>query len=324
MKRPGQKIEKKDDNKRRNDRSLSVPRRTNQQNNEYPTREMREDYKYKVIGRESSQKKIHFDHLSVVAGEIVTVRNICPAHQNCGFIQVNNQFSETGFIQKRQLLQPYGQADTSFCFFSSNCKETFSCPQYFEEHLCMEHFYEELKQHITKESQHTARVVHCPEKGCTRQSDDLDEIILHYGVEHHRVQSIAFNHLRRTDIHQEQRNYNNRLLNQVEELKIDQTQREEEYRRMEDMVTEDRLKVQRLEMERDSMTKQILRLQIEVSTKDAQLKEKNKQYDDLCLSNDSLNVMSRKKENEIFHLTKRNQELEHANRRLTPLISGLK
>ena len=192
----------------------------------------------------------------------------------------------------------------------------------------MGHFYEELKQHITKEQKGSERGFYCPERGCNRQSDDLDDIILHYGVEHHRVQSIAFNHLRRTDINQEQRDYNNRLLNQVEELQNEQKQREEEYRRMEDMVREDRLKVQRLEMERDSLTKQLLRLELEVSTRDGQLKEKNKQYDDLCLSNDSLNVMSRKKENEIFHLTKRNQELEHANRRLTyvttPDLSGLK
>ena len=54
----------------------------------------------------------------------------------------------------------------------------------------------------------------------------------------------------------------------------DQNQREEEYRRMEDMVREDRQKVKFLEMERDSLRKQVARLQLEASTKDGQLKEK--------------------------------------------------
>ena len=83
------------------------------------------------------------------------------------------------------------------------------------------------------------------------------------------------------------------------------------------MVRDDRQKVKLLEMERDLMRKQISGLELEVSTKDTQLKAKNKQYDDLCLSHDSLNIMSRKKENEIFYLTKKNQELEHVNRILT-------
>ena len=105
---------------------------------------IREDYRYRVIGRDCDGV-YHRDPLHVQLGEVVTVRNICPAHQDCGYIQVINQFSESGFVQKR-MLEPAGQEDTSVCFL---CEKTFSCPQGFEEHLCMDHFYVELKQHIT-------------------------------------------------------------------------------------------------------------------------------------------------------------------------------
>ena len=107
---------------------------------------IREDYKYQVIIGRDCEKVYHSDPLSVLPGEVVTVRNICPAHQDCGFILVNNQFSESGYVQKR-MLQSYGQEDTSVCFF---CNETFACPQGFEEHLCLEHYYEE---HLRKDKE---------------------------------------------------------------------------------------------------------------------------------------------------------------------------
>ena len=245
------------DNKRRKERSLSPPpRRTKQLQREDP---LREDYKYQVIAGDC-EKLHHSDPLSVRPGEVVTVRNICPAHQNCGFIQVINQFSETGFVQKK-MLQSCDQADTSFCFF---CKETFSCPQGFEEHLCMEHFYEELKQHITKEQQHqnqhddTASNVSCPERDCSRHSDYLDEIILHYGVEHHRVQSLAFNQLRQSDEHLVHRNH-----------RLEQQQTEESKNKVDDQDE----KVKRLEKMLVEKTQEISKLELKVSTKEEQLKE---------------------------------------------------
>ena len=193
-----------------------------------------EDYKYRV---EASCENIYHDEaLSVRSGEVVTVRNICPAHQNCEFIEVINQFSESGYIQKR-LLQWAGQQDSSYCFISSSCKEPFSCPKGFEEHLCMVHFYNDLKQHITKRGK---RGFYCPERGCLLQYDDLNDVILHYGLEHHRVESLAFNHLRRTDVHREHRQDYSILQQRVQTL-IEQV---DDGKKMENEITRLKKKVE--------------------------------------------------------------------------------
>ena len=324
------------------------PWRTKQEKRENP---IKEDYKYQVIGTDY-EKSYHPDPLSVGPGEVVTIRNICPHHQDCGFILVNNQFSESGYVQKSQL-QSYGQADISFCFLSPDCKKTFSCPQGFEEHLCMDHFYEDLKLHITKGHQRSERRFYCPERGCSRHSEDLGEIILHYGVEHHRVQSLVFNHLRHSDIHEEYIRDNRLQQQQIEELKSrvdDQNQREDitkkEYRRMEDVIKEERNlvderteEVTRLEMEMEELKKkvclqdevsgekqretttklleeksqQVSKLELQVKEKCGHLKEKNKKCEELSLAHETLNIMLKNKEKEIFHLTNELQKTRREN-----------
>ena len=266
----------------------------------------KDDFKYKVT--DMDVEKIYHregEPLRVRPKEIVTVRNICSGHQDCGFLEVINQFSESGYIQKRQLQQPSGEADTSFCFFSSDCQKTFSCPRDFEEHACFAHeeLYEELKQHITKGQKCSERGFYCPQRGCSKQFFYLDEIIIHYGVEHHRVQNIIFNHLRRTSIHEEHRRDCDRFLQQIEKLK---NEADEEYKKME----EDRQKIKRLEIEMDSKSKLLEEKLQEVAKLEGKLKEKNKKIEDLYLDNETLLSICKQKENRIFHLTKKNQELK--------------
>ena len=121
----------------------------------------------------------------------------------------------------------------------------------------------------------------------------LDEIIIHYGVEHHRVQNIIFNHLRRTSIHEEHRRDCDRFLQQIEKLK---NEADEEYKKME----EDRQKIKRLEMEMDSKSKLLEEKLQEVAKLEGKLKEKNKKMKIFISITKPCYLFANKKKTESF------------------------
>ena len=67
----------------------------------------------------------------------------------------------------------------------------------------------------------------------------MNDTIVHYGVEHHRVQSIAFNRLRRTDIYEEHKEDINREERQrVKRLKIENESKTKLLKEKEDLLKE--------------------------------------------------------------------------------------
>lgn len=136
----------------------------------------------------------HEDKINGKRGQQITVIGQCcdsyHGHDDCEFVEVRNQFDETGFIH----VSIVGEEEKKLsCFMSPKCKDlAFETETEYHNHLCLEHFYEEFVSHLED-----AQICPIPTCGLKFGKEEVDKV-LHYGsVPHAKVVSLAHRNLQK-------------------------------------------------------------------------------------------------------------------------------